>query len=120
MSAQSALPRATEAQCQDAIIEAARMAGWRVHAERAGQTAGGHWATQIQGDEGYPDLTMTRDGRMLVVELKRKPNEATQAQLDWIRDLDAVPGVRAILVYVPEEQDDLIKFLIGGGTWPRQ
>lgn len=48
---------------------------------------------------GYPDWTMvhTRQRRVLFLELKGWAGEATQEQLDWLRDLDAA-GAEAYLV----------------------
>lgn len=86
----------TEAELQSAVVELAQLRGWLVHHCRPGATAGGHWATQIQGDTGFPDLVLAR-GRgddhppeLLFVEVKRERTEVTIAQGLWIRVLSEV------------------------------
>ena len=103
--------RPTEAQCQTTIIAAARLAGWRVHAERPAQMGSGKWSTPIQGDSGFPDLTLSRGGQLVIVELKRAPNKVEPEQQVWLDQLAKVPGVSAFVVWVPEEKDQFIKAL---------
>jgi VRR-NUC domain len=81
---------------QTAVIELAHLRGWMVHHCRPGATAGGRWATQIQGDPGFPDLVLARDRsddhppELLFVELKRQQTGVTIAQGLWIRVLSEV------------------------------
>lgn len=103
--------RPSELQCQRTIVEAAKLAGWRVHAERAAMRQSGRWSTPIQGDKGFVDLILVRDGELLAVELKRKPNRIEAGQQAWLDALDAVPGVTALVVWVPEQQDAFIASL---------
>lgn len=103
---------ATEAQCQRAIIEAAQMAGWRVHAERTSRTASGSYATAIQGHRGFPDIIMVRGYQLLAIELKRdKTGRMGEGQQEWLDMLDAVPGVIALTVWVPSQMQSLIERL---------
>lgn len=103
--------RPAELQCERTIIEAARIAGWRVHGERAAMNRSGRYATPIKGDRGFPDLILVRDGEMIAVELKRKPNKVEADQKAWLDVLGAVPGVTALVVWVPEQQDAFIASL---------
>jgi hypothetical protein len=104
--------RATEAECQRAIVEAATLAGWRCHAERTSRTQSGGWATAIQGHPGFPDLVLVRPPRLLFVELKRKPNKVEPEQWLWINHLNEIDqNVEACIVWVPEGQDEFIKEL---------
>lgn len=96
-------PRATESQCQATIVATAKMFGWRVHAERAANSGRG-WRTPIQGHAGFPDLVLVRDGRALVVELKRRPNKVEPEQQEWL-DALAAAGLEARVVWVPEQLD---------------
>lgn len=98
--------RPTEAACQQTIIEAATLAGWRVHAERPARTANG-WATPIQGHPGWPDLILVRAGRCLAIELKRRPRQPDPDQTIWL-DLLRGAGIDARLVWVPEQMHELI------------
>lgn len=104
-------PIATEDQCEDAIIDAARRCGWRVHAERKAGS-GNNWRTPIKGDRGYPDLTMVKGETLLFIELKRDVTGVIgPGQNEWLDALDNVPGVRAMVIWVPSEQDRLIAAL---------
>ena len=104
--------RPSELQCQATIVAAAKLAGWRVHGERAGRNRRDEWSTPIMGDRGFPDLILVRNRMLLAIELKRKPNGMGDGQQAWLDDLNRVPGVQAFVVWVPEQQDDLIAQLV--------
>lgn len=105
--------RATEIQCQDTIVATARAAGWRVHAERAAVSRGGHYATPIQGDAGFPDLVMVRADDLWFVELKRKPNSLEPDQHGWLQMLHRATrrhiDVQVLVVWVPEQQQAFLE-----------
>lgn len=103
--------RPSELQCERTIIEAARIAGWRIHGERTAIRQSGRYSTPIKGDAGFPDLILVRDGELLAVELKRKPNRVETGQQAWLDALGHVAGVTAIVVWVPEQQDAFIASL---------
>lgn len=104
-------PLPTEDECEDAIIAAAKLANWKVHAERKAG-AGSNWRTPIKGDRGYPDLTMVKGTTLLFIELKRDgTGRIGPGQDEWIDALDLVPGVQAMIVWVPSDQDRLIRAL---------
>jgi hypothetical protein len=99
----------TEAECQRTIVEAAHLGGWLVHHARPARTGAG-WRTAIQGDAGFPDLVLARRSppwRVIVVELKRRPNRPTAAQRLWL-DAIAGAGVDARLAWMPDDLDDLV------------
>lgn len=105
-------PIATEAECQRAILAAAKLAGWRCHAIRTSRTNSGSYVTAIQGDPGWPDCVFVKQGHMVVVEFKRDRGAVMQpGQQEWIDALDEVPGVQAMVVWVPSDQDRLIRAL---------
>lgn len=103
--------RATELECQAAIVEAAKLAGWRVHGERTSLTESGRYLTAIQGHKGWPDLVLCRPPRLMFVELKRKPNKIQTEQQEWLRRLELC-GVETRIVWVPEGQDEFIADLV--------
>ena len=82
--AESKALRQTEAAFQDAVIELARLHGWKVSHARPAWTAKGY-RTAIQGDKGAPDLLLARRGFVLHVELKsdRKDSKLTAEQAEW-------------------------------------
>lgn len=81
----------TEAQFQAAVIDLARLCGWRVMHTRAAQIRPGVWATPIQGDAGFPDLVLCRpiQGDFIVAELKTETGRVSAGQHLWLRALDA-------------------------------
>ena len=87
----------TEAEFQETVIEMARALGWRVHAERPASSKG-KWSTPIQGDPGYPDLCLVRDGHLVYIECKSQRGILSQAQGDWLADLAQIPGVTALML----------------------
>lgn len=101
--------RPTEVECQRTIIEAAKTFGWRVHAERAANSAKG-WRTPIQGHAGWPDLILIRPPQLWAVELKRAPNRVEPEQQEWLDALQAC-GVETFVVWVPEQLDEFCKAL---------
>ena len=104
--------RAAELDCERTILQAAQIAGWRRHGEGIGFQRG-RKRTPIKGDAGWPDLILAKSTWLLAVELKRKPNTVDDEQWKWLRALDGVPGVLALVVWVPEDQDDFIAALFG-------
>ena len=83
--------RQTEAEFIGAVIEMARLLGWRVHHGRPGRTVKG-WRTPIQGDMGFPDLVLVRGGRLLFVELKTERGRLSEGQKDWLQALGGCVG----------------------------
>ena len=76
-------PPITEAMFQVQVIEYAKLRGWRVAHFRPAMNRRGVWATPIQGDPGFPDLVMARDGAVIVAELKSEKGKETAMQASW-------------------------------------
>lgn len=71
-----------ERELQDAVIEAARLLGWRVAHFRPALTKHG-WRTPVQADgKGFPDLVLARD-RVIYAELKTAAGRLTPEQQQW-------------------------------------
>lgn len=103
----------TEAECRAAVLNAARLGGWRIHCPRKVQTNKGKHLTADEGHRGWPDLTLCRAGQLVCIELKRdKTGRMGEGQQEWIDVLDAVPGVIALTVFVPSQMQSLIERLI--------
>lgn len=77
----------TEAELQAAVIDLARFYGWLVHHTRPALRQSGRWSTPIQGDRGYPDLTLAKVGRLLIPELKSQRGVRTCEQIRWAEAL---------------------------------
>ena len=101
--------RASELACQRTIVDAARILGYQVHAERAAAGRKGRWSTPIQGHAGFPDLTLVHErGRVVVfAELKRAPGKLTSEQIEWRRALVLAGAIHRV-VWVPEGLDEFL------------
>ena len=74
----------TEKQFQATVVAYAELHGWLVY----------HPYDSRRSAQGFPDLTMVRDGRLIFAELKRtEKDKPTDAQKRWLRELgDACPA----------------------------
>ena len=62
----------TERDLQDAVMEMAKLLGWRCVHFRPARTLHGEWRTAIEGHAGFPDLVLLRPPRLVFAELKSK------------------------------------------------
>ena len=75
-----------------------------VHHTRPAQTAKG-WRTPIQGDPGYPDLTMARAGKVVWAELKSEKGKLSDAQIGWCS------AIGPVHVWRPSDWDTVVEVL---------
>lgn len=85
----------TERELQRLVVELAHIYGWESY----------HPWLSKHSAPGWPDLTLIRPPRLLLVELKSEKGVLTPAQLHWLEMLDRVPGV-AVRVWRPSNLDD--------------
>ncbi len=79
--------RVPEAQFQHDVVSWARWWGWLVY-----------FTHDSRGSPpGYPDLTLTRAGRLIFAELKSGAGTLSQDQRRWRTALQAVPGAEYFL-----------------------
>jgi len=102
----------TEREFQRAVVELARLMGWRVHHARPALTQRGRWLTPIQGDAGFPDLLLCRPPRLILAELKRVGGKLTAEQQAWLEALQACAGVECYL-WTPADWDAVVRTLGG-------
>jgi hypothetical protein len=76
----------SERSFQVSVVTLARLRGWRLAHFRAAWTPNGY-RVAMSGDIGYPDLTMTRDGRLIFAELKTTTGRLRPDQVLWINAL---------------------------------
>lgn len=83
----SVAPQQSERQFQAAVMEYARLQGWRLaHFHDSRRQVGG----QLVGDAdaaGFPDLVLARE-RLLIRELKTDRGRLTPQQMEWLSALD--------------------------------
>lgn len=97
----------TEADYVTRIIDTAHTLGWHVAHFRPARTSRG-WRTPMQGDPGFPDLVLARNGRVLLVEIKTNRGRIRHQQRAW---LDAL-GPHAT-VWRPRDWPDVLATLDG-------
>lgn len=70
----------TEAQLQEAIVQAAKPLGWLVY----------HTFDSRHSAAGFPDLVLVRGRRIIFAELKDAKRKADLEQLEWLFRLERV------------------------------
>jgi hypothetical protein len=105
--------QASESELQSTIIDIAHRFGWLVHHARPARTRSGGWATPIQGDKGFPDLVLAKNGRIIIAELKSAKGRLSPEQETWVRALGCCEEDPPIEVYVwrPADLDEIIEKL---------
>lgn len=74
----------TEAQLQAALVDAARLLGWRVAHFMPAQNSRGGWRTPVAYDgAGFPDLVLVRE-RLVIAELKSDKGRLSGQQTVWL------------------------------------
>lgn len=90
-------PRTSERELLDAVVELAKLLGWRVAHQRPARRLDGRWTTAIQGHPGFPDLVLLRPPRLIFAELKAISGRVDFEQATWLNGLNNVPGVEQYL-----------------------
>jgi hypothetical protein len=79
----------SEAEFQKAVIQLAKLHGWKVMHTQPAQIRPGKWITPNTGNQGFPDLVMTHPFRgTIFVELKGAKGVVSNTQWDWINALE--------------------------------
>lgn len=73
----------TEAGFQRAVVDLARLYGWRCY----------HTWRSIHSPSGFPDLVLVRTPRVIFAELKRERGRLSPLQEAWLCDLRECQGV---------------------------
>ncbi len=107
----NAKPPELERDFQGAVIETARLAGWKVAHFRAARTRHG-WRTPVAADgAGFPDLLLVRGAQLVAAELKSAAGKVAGAQAEWLDALDGA-GV-AVYVWRPDDWPEVVETLTG-------
>ena len=108
----------TEQQLQDAIVEAARLVGWRVAHWRPARTTKG-WRTACAYDaKGFPDLVLVKD-RVIFAELKAARGALGDEQELW-RTALATAGAEWHLWTPADWQDGSVDRVLGINPQPKE
>ena len=83
---------------QNQVVEQAGWLGWRHY----------HTFDSRRSPAGFFDLTLVRNGRLIMAEIKSEGGRMSAAQTNWYADLmlvqDAAPGVVAVRSWRPSDQ----------------
>ena len=83
----------SEADLQRAIVHTAHRHGWRVHHDPPVRVArrDGTFVhrTAVEGNPGFPDLVLARDGVVIIVECKAEHGRFEPGQKEWLEALGA-------------------------------
>jgi hypothetical protein len=77
----------------------AQLHGWRRVHFRAARvqvdpvTGEERWATPYDGEDGFPDLVLARDGEVIFRELKSHTGKLAKAQQEWLDELGEFGGL---------------------------
>ena len=82
----------------------------RADALAAGDHQRGRWLTPVQGDVGFPDLVLARQGRLIFAELKREGRKPTPPQQGWLEVLATCAGVEVYL-WTPADWGEIVRIL---------
>ncbi len=99
MTLAAAVRPETEKGFQDAVIELAKLRGWKCY----------HTWNSRHSEAGFPDLLMLRGARIVAAELKRDGRKATPQQDDWLLAF-AKAGVM-VYEWHPRDWDDIVRTL---------
>ena len=89
----------TEDELLSVIIQAAHARGWLAYHIRDSKRG------VTQGDPGFVDLVLAREGHVLFLELKGEVGRVSDAQADW---LGALPSAQVIR---PKDLDVVLEWL---------
>lgn len=79
-------PELSEEDLQNRILQTAELYGWRCAHFRPARTAKG-WRTPMSGHPGFPDLVLSRDGVVILAELKSRRGRTSPDQDLWLEAL---------------------------------
>lgn len=74
----------SEDQFKARVIQTAKLYGWMVTHFRPVKLPSGRWATPLEGDAGFPDLALARNGVVLLRELKTDIGAVEPQQRKWL------------------------------------
>ncbi len=77
----------SETELKDAVIDLAQRLRYLAHHDRPAQNRRGKWATHIQGNVGFVDLVLARNGFVLFIEFKDEKGKLDDEQIAWGRAL---------------------------------
>lgn len=87
-----------EKQIQSAIVDIARLLGWRVY----------HTFDSRKSEAGFPDLVLVRD-RVIYAEVKRSGQKPRPSQVDWLNALSRAGA--EVYLWTEDDYDEVAAIL---------
>ena len=87
----------TEDQLLSAVLDLAMRLRWHAYHVRNSR------AGIVQGETGFPDLVLLRDGRLVFAELKSEGGGVTGPQAGWLARLSDALGPANVFVWRPAD-----------------
>jgi hypothetical protein len=84
------------------VVDTAKLYGWLVSHFRPARTEKG-WRTPLQGDSGFPDLVLARQGVVLHAELKVGRKKPRADQVSWGHAIG-----ETYRLWYPEDWDEIV------------
>ncbi len=84
----------TETELQGHIIKMAAAQGWAIHVHSQGASNAPRRAVRVASNNGYPDMTLARDGEVLWLELKAQKGTLDPMQVFWQQALPYYEVIR--------------------------
>ena len=94
------IPPMTEKEFLQQVRDLAKLCGWLVY----------HTHDSRRSPEGFPDLVLVRNDKIIFAELKSEKGRTTSAQEMWLKALEKVPGVDVYL-WRPSDWDRVVEVL---------
>jgi hypothetical protein len=101
-------PRMSERAFQSSVATLARLHQWRHAHFRAAWTPNGY-RVAMAGDIGFPDLTLTRNGRLVFAELKADGGRLRPDQELWLEALRKTCA--EVYLWTPNDWDTIEEVL---------
>jgi hypothetical protein len=93
-------PVISEKVFQEQVRKAAIINGWRYY----------HTWSSMHSAQGFPDICMVRDKRLIFCELKSAKGKVTVEQEAWLKSLACIPNVE-VYTLRPDDFDDFYERL---------
>ena len=92
----------TEAQFLHYVTDVANLGKWFIY----------HTYDSRRSQAGFPDLVMTKNGRIIFAELKSQKGRVRPEQQMWVDELEKHPGIE-VYVWRPSDSDFITETLLG-------
>lgn len=92
----------TEKQFESRVKDLAKMFGWKYY----------HPFLSKWSERGWPDITLLRDGRLIIAELKtdKRSSKLSPAQARWLWELRKVLGIE-VYIWRPRHTERIAEVL---------